>query len=88
MNKPNSAWQPSASLPHLQLRARLVQSLRAFFLAQDILEVETPLLSRYATTELHLQSFVVQPSVTSKANTYLPTSPELAMKRLLAAGSG
>lgn len=82
------SWRPTASLPQLELRARLIQSLRAYFLSQQILEVETPLLSHYASTEVHLQSFTVQESAASKPIGYLHTSPEIAMKRLLAAGSG
>ncbi len=88
MNNPTTTWQPIAQLQHLELRARVVHLLRAYFLSQHILEVETPLLSHYATTEVHLQSFVVHESATSKPIGYLHTSPEMAMKRLLAAGSG
>ena len=78
-------WRPSASFEALQYRARLLQSLRAFFSGRGLLEVETPVLSRAAITDPHLQSFSTQ---FLKQNYYLHTSPEFFMKRLLAAGSG
>jgi len=78
-------WQNSASTECLQQRARLLQSIRAFFSAQKILEVDTPVLSRAAITDPHLQSFSTQ-FLSQKY--YLQTSPEFFMKRLLANGSG
>lgn len=59
----------------------MLKSIRAFFDDRAVLEVETPLLSPYATTDPHLDSLATrfrdQPC-------YLNTSPEYAMKRLLA----
>lgn len=78
-------WRPSASFEALQYRARLLQSLRAFFSGRGLLEVETPVLSSAAITDPHLQSFSTQ---FLKQRYYLHTSPEFFMKRLLAAGSG
>lgn len=85
------SWQPSAPLENLKLRAQLLRSIREFFNERDVLEVETPLLSQGTVTDVHLDPFVTpfdyhvsgQPQ-----NHYLQTSPEFAMKRLLAAGSG
>jgi len=79
----SSDWQPSASLDALRLRARLYQQLRDFFQRRNVLEVETPLLGQAASTDVHLASLSVEAE-----NKYLQTSPEFAMKRLLAAGSG
>ncbi len=84
-------WRPSATLETLRLRARLLTQIRAFFIAREVLEVETPVLSRAAGTELHLHSFTTRysgPSAPPDGRLYLHTSPEYPMKRLLAAGSG
>jgi len=83
---PNDSWRPTAGIAVLRRRAELLNELRAFFAARGVLEVETPLLSRAASSEVHLHSMRVQGPGMSEA--YLHTSPELAMKRLLAAGSG
>ena len=80
-------WRPSASADTLVIRARLLQRIRAFFQAREVLEVDTPLLSRAAVTDPHIESFVLlEPQ--QGIPRYLHTSPEYAMKRLLAAGSG
>jgi len=66
----------------------MLQDIRAFFAARNVMEVETPVLSSAATSELHLSSWQAS-TVTQPGSHYsLNTSPELAMKRLLAAGSG
>ncbi|MGH1485750.1 MAG: EF-P lysine aminoacylase EpmA [Cellvibrionaceae bacterium] len=78
-------WQPNASLALLKKRAQLYQNIRAFFHERNVLEVETPILSEYATIDPHIDSLSTQ--VMSKSY-YLQTSPEFYLKRLLAAGSG
>lgn len=72
----------------LEARARLLAACRAFMAARGILEVETPILDRYGNPELHLHSFRAGPDGGDGRQYYLQTSPEFAMKRLLAAGSG
>jgi len=80
-------WQPTASLATLQLRAQLLATARRFFAARGVLEVDTPALVRHAVSDVQLQSAQVRlPG--DPAALYLHTSPEYAMKRLLAAGSG
>ncbi len=79
-------WQPSADLPSIKARARLLQSLRAFFDARGYLEVETPALTRSAATDPNIESLHISDS--SHGSAWLQSSPEFAMKRLLAAGSG
>lgn len=84
-------WQPTTSLETLKQRAEIIAKIRAFFAERNILEVDTPLLSQASVTDLHLQSFVTtyfQEDKIKSKNLYLQTSPEFAMKRLLAAGSG
>ena len=80
-----TSWQPTASLEMLKTKARLLSKLRAFFAEKEILEVQTPVLSQSGNTEPMIESF----STTQKKQTsFLNTSPEFAMKRLLAAGCG
>lgn len=83
-------WKPSASLVNLRLRSRIIVAIRHFFTERGVLEVETPLLGNTTATDPHITSFTVPaPSSQPTSNTYfLQTSPEFAMKRLLAAGSG
>lgn len=86
-NNPN--WQPSASLEALQRRAQLLADIRRFFEQRGVLEVNTPILSAAAPTAPYLQSFHTTFELAGQSQTrYLHTSPEFAMKRLLAAGSG
>ena len=77
-------WRPTAPLENLKARARLLSGLRAFFDAADVMEVETPMMSAGATVDRHIDSFEVRVG----GGAWLQTSPEFAMKRLLAAGSG
>jgi elongation factor P--(R)-beta-lysine ligase len=80
-------WRPTASLPTLRLRAELLACTRSFFAERGVLEVDTPALVRHAVTDRHIHAAQVQlPG--HGARLFLHTSPEYAMKRLLAAGSG
>lgn len=79
------AWQPTASLEALKLRARVLAKIRAFFAERGVLEVETPLLRSAPVTDPYIDTFAVS---TSEGMRYLQTSPEYAMKCLLCAGSG
>jgi lysyl-tRNA synthetase class 2 len=83
-----SDWQPTASLDMLKTKARLLSKLRAFFAEKDIFEVQTPVLSHAGNTEPSIETFVTQQNKNSTQPSFLNTSPEFAMKRLLAAGSG
>jgi lysyl-tRNA synthetase class 2 len=83
----SEAWRPTAPLPTLRLRAQLLGLARTFFAERGVLEVDTPALVRHAVTDRHIHSASVQlPG--HAVPLYLHTSPEYAMKRLLAAGSG
>jgi len=77
-------WENFAErLPFLRRRARLAAATRAFFTARGYLEVETPYAVPAPGEEVHLRPFQVQPG-----GLYLHTSPEFAMKKLLAGGAG
>lgn len=80
-------WQPTCDLGALRLRAQLLKSLRRFFEDQGYLEVETPLLSADVVVDAHIDPFPV-PSASGAVPRFLQTSPEAAMKRLLAADIG
>ncbi len=60
----------------------MLKNIRAFFDARDVLEVETPVLASAGNTEPHIESLQ---TIFREQSYYLNTSPEFAMKRLLAA---
>jgi lysyl-tRNA synthetase class 2 len=80
-------FKPTASLAALKQRSRILQAIRRFFEHRGILEVETPLLCRATVNDPHISSFLVSPRANHTIG-HLQTSPEYAMKRLIAAGSG
>ncbi len=83
-------WQPSASIDNLRARAGIIKSIRDFFAARDVLEVETPVICHTSVTDPFIQSIPVliqSHPQQQEQRYYLQTSPEYAMKRLLAAGS-
>jgi lysyl-tRNA synthetase class 2 len=77
-------------LTALRQRAQLLAKIRDFFNQHGVLEVETPLLSHSSITDPNLHSFMTQYGMSRKQSDilYLQTSPEFAMKRLLALGCG
>lgn len=83
-------WQPTTTLAAMQLRAATYAKIRQFFAERAVLEVDTPIMSHAAVTDVHLASVpaLYQEIGSPKTQTcYLQTSPEYSMKRLLAAGS-
>ena len=84
-------WQPTASVKNLLTRAKLLAEIRRFFTDRGLLEVETPVLSEFGVTDVHLATFsteFISPFSEQSKTLWLSTSPEYHMKRLLAAGSG
>ena len=86
-------WQPTASKETLQLRAALLARARGFFADRGVLEVDTPIVVNAPVTDVHIHSARVLleaalPEAATGRSYFLHTSPEYAMKRLLAAGVG
>lgn len=79
-------WPPSAGLGALRERARLLALSREFFAERGVLEVETPAMAHAGASDVHIASLATVSQ--DGRRLYLQTSPEFAMKRLLAAGSG
>ncbi len=90
---PRPPWHPDSladRLPFLRRRALLTQATRAFFDARGYTEVETPYAVPAPGEEVHLRALrttIQSPDGTGRT-LWLHTSPEFAMKRLLAAGAG
>jgi len=90
---PNSPpfWLPGAHAarrPYLSARGRIAAALRAWFAAQNFLEVETAALQVSPGNETHLHAFATALAGPGgeRRELYLRTSPEFACKKLLAAG--
>jgi lysyl-tRNA synthetase class 2 len=82
------SWRPGASMRLIAERATLLGKIRQFFLDRSVLEVDTPLLCSAGVTDPSIEPLVVEQGTSLVSPRYLQTSPEYAMKRLLAAGSG
>jgi elongation factor P--(R)-beta-lysine ligase len=97
---PTDPWRPTATRAMLEQRAILLARVRSFFADGGVLEVDTPMVVNAPVTDVHIHSARVDlgaplvapgaPAGHAKAARpfFLHTSPEYAMKRLLAAGSG
>ena len=72
-------WPLSRRHQTLQQRARIVQGIRRFFAEEGYLEVETPQRIPTPAPESHIDAI-------SFGTWFLHTSPELCMKRMMAAG--
>jgi lysyl-tRNA synthetase class 2 len=81
-------WRPTASGDALRRRAALASTVRAFFAARGVLEVWTPCLGVACAPEPGLSIVEARLPEDPGRRLYLQPSPEAAMKRLLAAGSG
>jgi len=90
---PTPDWYPerlAARLPYLRRRGLLAQAVRAFFTSRGYTEVETPYAVPTPGEEVHLTAMATQRRDTDGAVVplWLHTSPEFAMKKLLAGGAG
>lgn len=75
----DDSWRLTAKADALKLRAAMLLSIRGFFRAADFLEIETPYRIPSPAPESHIDAVI-------SGEWFLHTSPELCMKRLLAAG--
>ncbi len=84
-------WRPdllAERLPYLRARGRIEGAVRDWFVERGFVEVQTPVLQVSPGMEPHLKAFATSletPSGEQRAR-YLHTSPEFAMKKLLAGG--
>jgi lysyl-tRNA synthetase class 2 len=78
-------WRPSAGIEVLKMRAEILRAIRHFFEERGVMEVDTPILGRHGVTDPAIENIAVP---MGGAPWFLQSSPEYAMKRLLAAGSG
>ncbi len=85
MHENTNSFFPTASLEQLRARSTVIRRMREFFESRGFLEVETPVLSRDSVVDRYLEPFSV-PAGEGRPF-YLQTSPEFAMKRMIAAGA-
>jgi lysyl-tRNA synthetase class 2 len=81
-----SDWRPASGPQAAASRAAMMRRVREYFLAENVLEVDTPALGPFAVSDTQIESLSVSDSVVGGRPLYLHTSPEFCMKRLLAAG--
>ena len=84
----SGTWRPTTSRAMLEQRALLLARARRFFTDGGVLEVDTPMVVNAPVTDVHIHSARVDLGPAATQSYFLHTSPEYAMKRLLAAGSG
>jgi elongation factor P--(R)-beta-lysine ligase len=92
MSQPSPWWNADNHAdrrPFLIMRGRIKAAIRAWFVSQGFIEVETACLQVSPGNETHLHAFATELVATdlSRRDLYLHTSPEFAMKKLLAAGA-
>ncbi len=78
------SWKASSGVAVARQRAAMLERARTFFRSRDVLEIDTPALSRCTTSDPNIDSLRV--AGPGEAPLYLQTSPESFMKRLLADG--
>ncbi len=85
-------WHPeifAERRPALEMRARVLAAVRAFFAERGFIEVETPCLQLSPGMEPHIMALAIalaEPTGAPPLRLYLHTSPEFAMKKLMVAG--
>lgn len=87
MNRSEEQWRPTSAPGVLERRARMLGLVREFFAARGVIEVETPALTSRGVSDPQIASLTTSLAADGGKTRYLHTSPEYAMKRLLAAGA-
>ncbi|MEW6989041.1 elongation factor P--(R)-beta-lysine ligase [Colwelliaceae bacterium 6441] len=88
------SWESNISWQTAKQRSTLIHLIRHFFYEKNIVEVETPILCQSTVTDVYLESFSCNFNYSNDnknkvpSKLYLQTSPEFAMKRLIASGYG
>ena len=87
----SSTWQPTATCETIERRSEIVWQLRTFFHDQGFAEVHTPIISHDTVVDLNIEPVRIPRrnldcQGAGDSDLFLQTSPEFAMKRLLAAG--
>ena len=79
-------WRPVAGPEIARLRAGMLRRAREFFSERGVIEVDTPLLSTAAVSDVNIESIEARLILDPTRPYFLHTSPEYFMKRMLAAG--
>ncbi len=74
-----SRYRQTELRKNLELRVRIIRAVRDFFIDREYLEIDTPIRIPAPVPEAHIDAVPC-------SGWYLQTSPEICMKRLLAAG--
>lgn len=81
--------EPPAGIRELlSTRSRILEAIRVFFRARGFCEVDPPIAVRYPNIDPNIYPVEISDPAGRRESRYLHTSPELSMKKLLAAGSG
>ncbi|MFA6148548.1 MAG: EF-P lysine aminoacylase EpmA [bacterium] len=72
----------------LRARAAILERIRGFFRERDFLEVDPPIAQAYPNIDPNIYPVKIADASGKEVRFHLHTSPEPAMKKLLAAGSG
>lgn len=92
MPEPSPWWRPDRHAdrrPFLLARNRIAAAFRRFFAERGFVEADPAILQVSPGNEAHLHAFATElraPDGTPERRLYLHTSPEFALKKLLAAG--
>ncbi|MDB2543570.1 EF-P lysine aminoacylase EpmA [Woeseiaceae bacterium] len=79
-------WQPHLDYASAKRRHQKISAIRNYFYDNRVLEVDTPILSTSAVSDINIESISASLAINFSQDFYLQTSPEFYMKRLLADG--